>query len=51
VDALEARLGTLNPVPSPHTPNPTKPLYETSDGGQVFINPEEGISLGDVCVN
>ena len=51
VDALEARLGTLTPVPSPQTPNPTKPLYQTSDGGRVFINPEEGISLGDVCVD
>lgn len=53
---LEARLGTLELIPSRHAPELgeaqlDKPLYRTRNGGGVFIHPRRGISLGDVCVD
>jgi hypothetical protein len=43
-------------VPSVHAPAMTegeaeKPLYRTPHGDLVFVNPEEGVVLGQVCVD
>jgi hypothetical protein len=56
IDALETRLGILTFIPSPHVRDQDvnqarKPLFETPGENQVFINPEQGVSLGDVCVD
>jgi hypothetical protein len=56
IDALETRLGTLTFIPSPHVPGQDvnqarKPLFETPGGVRVFLDPEQGVSLGDVCVD
>lgn len=54
VPALEARLGELEFIPSRHAPERgedeiRKPLYRSSGGGLVFVNPNRGVSLGNVC--
>ncbi|HEX2163033.1 MAG TPA: hypothetical protein VHM02_03715, partial [Thermoanaerobaculia bacterium] len=55
VAALRRRLD-LEWVPSPHAPvaretDLEKPLYRTADGELVFVNPETGVVIGEVCVD
>lgn len=54
VPRLESRLGPLEFIPSLHEPTlgPTqiaKPLYRTRHGGLIFLFPQSGIAIGDVC--
>lgn len=56
LQALEARLGELTLVPSPHArergpAEVRRPLYRTAAGAGVFLDPDDGIGLGDVCVD
>jgi hypothetical protein len=55
VGALRDRL-ELSFVPSPHAPRlgedeVEKPLYRTGDDELVFVNPEAGVVIGEVCVD
>lgn len=55
VDALRDRLD-LAFVPSPHAPRAAeteveKPLYRTASDELVFVNPEAGVAIGEVCVD
>ena len=55
VATLRRRLD-LEWVPSPHAPRAReaeleKPLYRTADGELVFVNPESGVVIGEVCVD
>ncbi len=54
VDRLESRLGPLELIPSnnaygqgPHQMR--RPAFRTENGGTVFLNPDRGISFGEVC--
>lgn len=53
---LQQVIRRLEWVPSRHAPNlpeeqVAEPLYRTPGGGLVFIDPERGVSLGEVCVD
>lgn len=53
---LKQAIRRLEWVPSRHAPNlpeeqVAKPLYRAPGGGLVFVNPERGVSLGEVCVD
>lgn len=55
VGALRDRLD-LAFVPSPHAPSVAegeveKPLYRTASDELVFVNPEAGVAIGEVCVD
>lgn len=55
VDALRSRL-ELAFVPSPHAPRLAeseieKPLYRVGSGELVFVDPEAGVVIGEVCVD
>lgn len=55
VGALRDRLD-LAFVPSPHAPRlgeaeVEKPLYRTESNELVFVNPEAGVAIGEVCVD
>lgn len=56
VDALRARLGAMEWVPSRHEPRAREHelrnrLYEVEEAGVVFLNPDGGFQMGDVCID
>lgn len=56
VDALRARLGEMEWVPSRHEPGAAEHelrnrLYKVGEAGVVFLNPDGGFQMGDVCID
>ncbi|HMB52802.1 MAG TPA: hypothetical protein VKU40_05770 [Thermoanaerobaculia bacterium] len=56
VDALRARLGDMEWVPSRHQPRAREHelrnrLYRVGEAGVVFLNPDGGFQMGDVCID
>lgn len=54
VDRLESRLGRLEFQPSNNAPGQgpyqmRRPVFRTENGGTVFLNPDRGVSIGEVC--
>jgi hypothetical protein len=56
VDALRARLPEMEWVPSRHQPEAAEHelrnrLYRVEEAGVVFLNPDGGFQIGDVCID